>query len=113
MKKKIILIIGIILALISIIILNFKTSKKEVKINDKSACTISSFTLTDAGTEIEVKISSPKEITKVSVELYDNNKKIKTMKKSIKNKSNKNIIFKSKEKYAQTSKIECSLYGLN
>ena len=123
MKKKIILIIGIVVVLICILILIINNSKKEeVKVSDKNACTITSFTLTDTGTEIEIKINnSSKEninLSKLNVDLYDSsNKKIKYIEKNLSNevKPNSDVSIKinEKEKYPSIAKIECSVYKIN
>ena len=122
MKKKVVLIIGIIVVLICILILIINNSKKEVEISDKNACTISSFTLTDIGTEIEVRINnSSKEninLRKLHLDLYDSsNNKIKYIEKSLDNevKPNSNVSIKinEKDKYPSVAKLECSVYKIN
>lgn len=122
MKKKVVLIIGIIVVLICILILIINNSKKEVEISDKNVCTISSFTLTDTGTEIEVRINnSSKEninLSKLHLDLYDSsNNKIKYIEKSLDNevKPNSNVSIKinEKDKYPSVAKLECSVYKIN
>lgn len=122
MKKKIILIVGIIVVLICVLFLIINNSKKEVEISDNNACMIASFTLTDTGTEIEVRINnSSKEninLSKLHLDLYDSsNNKIKYIEKSLDNevKPNSNVSIKinEKDKYPSVAKLECSVYKIN
>lgn len=82
MKKKIILIIAIIIFIGLTFFIVLYNKKEYVEIKTNNACTISSFTLTDNGTEIEVKLNNESKsilnIDKIKVILYDSsNNKIK------------------------------------
>ena len=124
MSKKIAIISLIIVIAITItilIIFVFQNKKTITKVKD-NICNISTFTITDNGTEIDVTINNQTSkninLNKVTVELYDsNNKKIKTINKKIEKKVKTNgrilIQINEKEKYSSTANIKCLLYQIN
>ena len=121
MKKILISILTILIILTIIILLLIgnkelkKGNKEEIK-NIKA--TTETFTLTDNGTEIEVKLKNQNKkdivINNINITLYDSeNKKITTIKynKKIELKESKEKIIKitEKEKYPATTGIEYKL----
>lgn len=108
MKRKIVLIL-LIIVLFVIILLLIVNRKELVKVD--AICEIETFTLTDAGTEIEVTLETEENINQIELDLYDTNKKIiKTIKKDIDNIKNKKIKVETNKKYPQTADIRCTVY---
>ena len=115
MRKKIILFTTtsiILIIIIAIIIIN----NQEVQFEDRSVCKISSFTITDDGTDIEVKIndknSKNSKWNEVAIYLYDSNSNIiKKINKKLSKDNNLSIHIKEKEKYTQVEKMDCVAYG--
>ena len=111
-NKKLILILTVILVII--ITLLIVSNKKEEKIDIKNIKAITeSFTITDIGTQIDVKIknNNKKEakIKNIKATLYDtSNKKITVLEytKEIKIKKEKIIQITSNEKYPMTADIK-------
>lgn len=112
--KKIIIPITVFSIILIIIVVIINTDNKEKESNIKNIkATTETFTLTDNGTEIEVKLENKNdseiEIKGVEATLYDSsNKKITTLKydKKIKIEKNKIIKITSKEKYPETVDIK-------
>ena len=118
MKKKIpIITILLIIALITNLFLLVNKQKENEKIETTNIkATTESFTLTDNGTEIEVKIDNQNEkettIKNIQAILYDSsNKEITTLeyKKEIKIKKEKIVKITSNEKYPETATIKYKL----
>ncbi len=115
MKKIIIPILTILIILTIVIVVvthSNNTNQKEENIKNIKATT-ETFTLTDNGTEIEVKLTNKNEdsvkIKNVEATLYNTeNKKITTLnyKKEITIKKDKIIKITSKEKYPETANIK-------
>ncbi len=113
--KKIIIpitVFSIILTIIIVVIINTDNKEKESNIKNIKATT-ETFTLTDNGTEIEVKLENKNEdsveIKDVEATLYNTeNKKITTLNynKEVTIKKDKIIKITSKEKYPETANIK-------
>lgn len=113
MKKITVTVIVILIIVILTGFLILKNDRKEITKSNKDICQIESFTLTDNGTEIEISIDSKLTVEKVKINLYDsNNKKVKTIEKSIGKKTNNNEIIKIDEKnqYPEVANIKCAVY---
>lgn len=117
MKKTMIIIISILIILMTLIIVITKEEKQFQKqiINNVKTET-QSFTLTDNGTEIDVKLINKNDgtiiIREIIAILYDSaDKKITSLKynKEIKLKKEKTIKIISKEKYSNTATIKYKL----
>lgn len=120
MKKKLLITLSIIivlLVLITLFIINMNKENREKEIEKVEVAT-ETFTITDAGTEIEVlfdnKNSEDIIVSEVTTKLYDSlNKEITTLKyeKQIKIKANsrKTIKIISEEKYPSTAAIKYKL----
>ena len=118
--KKIIIPIIVVLMILTIIILvvGNKEQQKDKQEIKNIKVTTQTFTLTDNGTEIEVKLknNSAKEITikHINITLSDSqNKKITTIgynkKTTIKDNKEKTIKIVDKEKYPSTTNIKYKL----
>ena len=108
-----ILIILIILTIIIVVLTNSNETKQKEENLKNIKATTETFTLTDNGTEIEVKLTNKNEdsvkIKNVEATLYNTeNKKITTLKynKEITIKKDKIIKITSKEKYPETANIK-------
>ncbi len=118
MKKIIFITISTLILSSLIIVVIFNYNKNEKQTNRKNInATTETFTITDKGTEIEVKLINKNNheilVKQIITTLYDSqNKKITFLnyKKEIQVKKEKNIKITSKEKYPNTSSIKYKLY---
>ncbi len=121
MKKRIMIISLFVLIIIVIVCILRTTSPKLIdKKESKLTCKMEAYTVTDNGTEVDVKLKNDNdkeiEINKIKMTLYNsNNEKIKDIEKEI------NITLKSKKSLVTkltlntqeptAANVKCSLYS--
>lgn len=119
MKKKIVIIVIILLVLI-FVVFNFQRGNQTINKKEKNIyCEMETYTITDTGTEIDVKLKNNNaneiKIDKMEISLYNTAKQeIKKITKNLKTKLMKNqettIKLNLKTQEIDVASVKCNLY---